>query len=464
MSELILEEKFAIPLNWSWSSVDEILKTLESGSRPKGGVKEYRSGIPSIGGEHLTSDGSFQFDTIKFVPEIFYDKMSRGHILQNDILIVKDGATTGKTSFISVSYPYEKSAVNEHVFIIRTFDRYVLPHYLFRYISSPLGQKIIKKRISGSAQGGINTSFIRNFLIPIPPLNEQKRIISKIDELVSLIDDTKKIIKNIKLQIPKLLQKIIDDFTMGAIGDSKIYRLGEIADIKGGVTLGRRLKHKTIRLPYLRVANVQDGYLDLREMKTIEVLEGEEKKWFLESGDILLTEGGDRDKLGRGTVWRGQIPNCIHQNHIFRVRLNKELFEPDFVSLFLRSSMSKKYFQKIGKQTVNLASINKTQLSSFEFSCPSIMIQKKLVVKIMQSMSHLNALKKTADDMENKLTVLSNLILCYAFEGKLVPQDPNDASASILLENIKQEKKRLQENQKVIKAKPIKAMRIKNAK
>lgn len=94
------------------------------------------------------------------------------------------------------------------------------------------------------------------------------------------------------------------------------------------MTLGRSLNTDTINVPYLRVANVQDGHLDLNYIKYIDILESELEKWELLSGDILLTEGGDWDKLGRGTVWHDEIPNCIHQNHIFKsVLINKNLIQ-----------------------------------------------------------------------------------------------------------------------------------------
>ena len=106
----------------------------------------------------------------------------------------------------------------------------------------------------------------------------------------------------------------------------KEIKLKEISEIVSGVTKGRKLTGKsTIFVPYLRVANVQDGYLDLTEIKDIEVLPSDIEKYALQDGDILLTEGGDPDKLGRGTVWNGQIPMCIHQNHIFRVRVNRSI-------------------------------------------------------------------------------------------------------------------------------------------
>jgi type I restriction enzyme S subunit len=98
-------------------------------------------------------------------------------------------------------------------------------------------------------------------------------------------------------------------------------RLGEVAEVASGVTLGRDLERfMTVDLPYLRVANVQDGHLDLEEIKWVRVRPTEVERFLLQPGDVLMTEGGDIDKLGRGTVWEGQIKPCLHQNHVFRVR------------------------------------------------------------------------------------------------------------------------------------------------
>ena len=153
------------------------------------------------------------------------------------------------------------------------------------------------------------------------------------------------------------------------------FLLGDIAEIRSGVTLGRNIRGKTIRLPYLRVANVQDGHLDLSVIKEVEILESEKDKWQLLPGDLLLTEGGDWDKLGRGTVWNGEIPNCIHQNHIFRVRVNPDEFISEYLSSLISSPYGKSYFQSASKQTTNLASINQRQLKAFTIFKPPKSIQ-----------------------------------------------------------------------------------------
>ena len=119
----------------------EILQTLESGKRPKGGVSEYQDGIPSLGGEHIHLDGTISLNNMKFVPEEYFNQANQG-VLQNlDVLICKDGALTGKTSlFIENNFPYKKGMINEHVFLLRTNEN-ANQKYLFNILYSKSGQE-----------------------------------------------------------------------------------------------------------------------------------------------------------------------------------------------------------------------------------------------------------------------------------------------------------------------------------
>jgi type I restriction enzyme S subunit len=108
--------------------------------------------------------------------------------------------------------------------------------------------------------------------------------------------------------------------------------LHEVAEVRTGLAKGKTGLLDPVELPYLRVANVQDGYIDLTEVKTIAVERHQTKRYSLKQGDILMTEGGDFDKLGRGAVWNGSVDPCLHQNHVFSVRANKDLVNPLFLS------------------------------------------------------------------------------------------------------------------------------------
>ena len=147
-------------------------------------------------------------------------------------------------------------------------------------------------------------------------------------------------------------------------------RLDSLADLKGGITKdSKRILTNARKIPYLRVANVQRGYLDLNEMKEIEAQESVISELLLRPGDILFTEGGDRDKLGRGCVWQGEILECIHQNHVFRARLYSTEASDKIISWF-GNTYGQIYFMREGKQTTNLASINLTKLSAFPVPLP----------------------------------------------------------------------------------------------
>ncbi len=167
------------------------------------------------------------------------------------------------------------------------------------------------------------------------------------------------------------------------------------------------------------MANVQDGHLNLGIVKTVRVLESERDKWILASGDILLTEGGDWDKLGRGTVWMGEVPNCIHQNHIFRVRVNAREFDPFFLSALIGSPLGKAYFQSASKQTTNLASINQRQLKAFPVFRPPLPEQHQIIAYLDDLQAKADALKAMQAQSTAELDALLPSILDRAFKGKL---------------------------------------------
>ncbi len=135
----------------------------------------------------------------------------------------------------------------------------------------------------------------------------------------------------------------------------ELVSLKRVSEIHTGLTLGKVYEGALIERPYLRVANVQDGHLNLEDVTTIEVPEVMARHVELRPGDVLMTEGGDLDKLGRGTIWSGEIPDCLHQNHIFAVRCFKHRLLPAFLAYLTASRYGRDYFEATGKRTTNLA-------------------------------------------------------------------------------------------------------------
>jgi type I restriction enzyme S subunit len=156
-------------------------------------------------------------------------------------------------------------------------------------------------------------------------------------------------------------------------------RLGDVAKIQSGAQMGRSGIVDPVALRYLRVANVQDGFLDLREVKTIQVSASEIDRYRLLPGDILMTEGGDADKLGRGHIWRGEIDPCLHQNHIFVARVDRTRLLPEFLAAYLTTPAGRLYFRRAAKQTTNLATINSSQLRALPLVLPELDEQAAMV-------------------------------------------------------------------------------------
>lgn len=217
-------------------------------------------------------------------------------------------------------------------------------------------------------------------------------------------------------------------------GWASLDMLGEIAS---GVAKGSKQNPSTRlrEVPYLRVANVQRGYLDLTEIKAILATESDIAELTLKDGDVLFNEGGDRDKLGRGWVWRNEVPRCIHQNHVFRMRPYLSDLLPELISHH-GNTFGKTWFQTAGKQTTNLASINMTMLRAFPVPVASAAEQKTILEILGNQIELLDRQEEAVDVAMKQSAAQRKNILKAAFSGQLVPQDPNDEPASVLLERI----------------------------
>jgi type I restriction enzyme S subunit len=175
-------------------------------------------------------------------------------------------------------------------------------------------------------------------------------------------------------------------------------------------------------------------------MKEIRAREADIQDLNLQAGDILFNEGGDRDKLGRGWIWEGQIPECIHQNHVFRARLFLREVNPKFIS-WCGNSYGQRWFMRTGKQSVNLASINLTVLRSFPVPLASAAEQEAIVEAVEDQLSVIDHLEADLEAKLGSAQALRQSILRNAFTGQIVPHDPNDEPASELLKRIDAERK-----------------------
>lgn len=197
-----------------------------------------------------------------------------------------------------------------------------------------------------------------------------------------------------------------------------VKKLSLLARVRGGVTKSERLEsEKLLQAPYLRVANVQDGYLNLEEVETIGVSPEELERYRLRPGDVLMNEGGDFDKLGRGSVWRGEIDDCVHQNHVFCVRPLE--VEPEWLSLVTSAECSRFYFMMRSKQSTNLASISLSNLSSLPVPVPPSDERQEILQAMNSIVNRLNLLKQEAESATILLQERRSALIAAAVTGKI---------------------------------------------
>jgi len=204
----------------------------------------------------------------------------------------------------------------------------------------------------------------RDFLtirVSLPPPGAQHRIV----HLMAAVDAHVEALADEIAKADALWWALAAEMTEAFEG-AETARLDSVADISGGLTKNRKgfEQPDLVEVPYLRVANVLRRRLDLREVATIKTTRAKAEALRLLPGDVLFNEGGDKDKLGRGDVWKGQIENCIHQNHVFRARITSREFEPRFVSAW-GNTFGRRWFETYGTQTTGIASINKATLGRF---------------------------------------------------------------------------------------------------
>lgn len=290
--------------------------------------------------------------------------------------------------------------------------------YLLRYMRSPRALSEYPRLGKGSVERRRAISFDRlaDIQIPLPPFPAQRRIAAILDKADELRAKRRAALAQLDTLTQSIFLDMFGDPATNPKGWPETACLGEVADIVSGVTKGRQFNGKVTRLvPYLAVINVQDRALNLATVKMIEATEEEIKRYRLQKGDLLLTEGGDPDKLGRGTLWGDELPECIHQNHVFRVRLTSGVVEPLFLEWLIGSTRGKRYFLRSAKQTTGIATINMTQLRGFPLLLPPVELQHEFARRLA-AIEHIEEAQRTS---LSKLNGAFASLQHRAFRGEL---------------------------------------------
>jgi type I restriction enzyme S subunit len=400
-------EQPQLPDGWRWVKLNKLGKLIGGGTPSRKTEAYFQGDIPWATIKDLQEDIFELTDTQEHITPEAVEK-SATNLIESGSVIIATRVGLGKIAINRVAI-----AINQDLKALGA-NRTVLPEYILYALRKQTFD--ILKYGQGSTVKGILQSDLLNIDIPLPPIAVQERVVVILQKADDIRRKRQEALKIAEAVLPALFYEMFGDPLAGT-NNFDLIPLGEIAEVRSGVTKGRKLDGKdTIEAPYLRVANVQDGFLDLSEIKTIEVLEEDLEKYALQEGDVLMTEGGDPDKLGRGTVWRNEIEGCIYQNHIFRVRTDREKLLPEFLAALLRMQYAKSYFLGCAKRSSNLASINSKQVKQFPIPLPPLELQRKFLEKAEQFTA--GAGSKLNSGLEQATNTFSAL-LHKAFTGEL---------------------------------------------
>jgi type I restriction enzyme S subunit len=256
--------------------------------------------------------------------------------------------------------------------------------------------------------------------VPVPSAAEQRRITAAIEEQLSRLDNAGRLIESGLRRLPLIRRAVLGEVMPGPLPAG--WKLLTVEEA-GTVDLGRQRSPKyhsgPNMKPYLRVANVKAGWLELDEIKEVPISPGDVPHYALKPGDLLLTEGGDLDKLGRGALWAGDIEPCLFQNHIFAVRPRRDAVVPAFLSWATRSSAARSYFEATASRITNIASTNRSKLGRWPVPDAPVEEQRRRVAVAESAWQRAQHAITAARNLSEALTAYRSSLIHEAVTGKL---------------------------------------------
>jgi type I restriction enzyme S subunit len=405
------------------------------GTPPTGNPEFYDGDIPWVQTGDL--DDEWLDRTAKTITEEGLQHSAARLYPSDTLLVAMYGATIGRLGILKFS-----AAVNQAccALVVRKIMNMRFMFYTLRSLRPDLIAEAI-----GGGQQNIGQETIKQTYVIYPPLPDQLRIVAYLDASCAAIDAAvaakRRQIETLEGVRKDIIQKAVtrgleERPTLKKTGNVwmnelpftwELVSLKRVSEIQGGLTLGKVYEGPLIERPYLRVANVQDGHLNLQDVTTNEVPEEVAHRVELRPGDVLMTEGGDLDKLGRGTIWSGEIPNCLHQNHIFAIRCFKHKLLSAFLAYLTASRFGRDYFEATGKRTTNLASTNSTKVGLFPIPRPSIEEQRAICKYLDNKLNDVTQIVNGIEAQIATLTAYRKSLIheCVTGQRRIVEADIN---------------------------------------
>jgi len=463
-----------LPESWILGTIDQVCTHPQYGwtckAQSQGNLKLLRT-------TDITS-GSIDWDTVPFCSET--PKKEEDYYLQDGDIVVSRAGSVGK-SFIIKGMPPKAVFAS---YLVR-FKPHIEKYYIYYFMQSRLYWSQIEEKSAGIAVPNVNGSKLAKISLPIAPLNEQKRIVDRIEQLFSDMDKGEELLKTVQKQLATYRQSVLKAAVTGELtkdwreknkkklesGEKLLARILEsrrknwkirgqyqepeepkdksfseiplswaiatIDQISSTVDYGTSAKCSTDSsgVTVLRMGNIQNGTLDLEKLKYLPKNHDEFPKLLLEEGDLLFNRTNSAELVGKTTVYKSKPKKCSFASYLIRVKLID--VEPDYVSAFINSAFGRSWVKSVVSQQVGQANVNGTKLKALSIPLPPKSEQEEIVQRLENIFSQIDVFESLCTAELKRSNTLRQALLKSAFSGKLVAQDSADEPASELLTRIK---------------------------
>ena len=375
-------ERVADAGHWPMVTLESVV-TIQSGSRQRGGAID--AGIASIGGEQIDEKGDIRFDKMKYISEEHFQGMTKGVLRSGDVLIVKDGATTGKTGFFGHEMT---AAVNEHVFILRAREL-INPSYLYRCVRAEVFQDKLRPLIKGII-GGISLEF-RGITIPLPPLEVQKAIVAEIEGYQEVINGARAVLDHYRPHIP-------------IHPDWPLVELGEVIESKpkNGYS-GSPVDYAT-NVKVLSLSATTLGKMDLSKFKYLDEAIPLDSPCRCRRGDIYLQRGNTKELVGTAAIFDTDDENYIYPDLMIRVRADPTKIQSHYLLTVLQSGPVREFVTRNAVGAAgSMPKINQGIVESIPIPLPPLATQRAIVAEIEAEQALVAANRKLITRFEQKI-------------------------------------------------------------
>ena len=433
------------PPGWVTATLADVTEYISRGKSPK---YTHHSSLPVVNQRAIRWFG-IQQEHLKYIDPAQFDLWTPERFIRiGDILWNSTGTgTIGRACLVTQRDVEPPKVVDSHVTIVRPNQLAIEPRFLFFWIQSPEIQENISSFATGTTnQIELSRLAIASIQIPIAPLNEQKRIADKLDALLARVDACRERLDRIPLILKRFRQTVLAAATSGQLTEewrdvqslNKMVRWVSLEDVALEFSYGSSAKSSPSgSVPVLRMGNIQEGKLDWNNLVfTSDIKEIE--KYQLLTGDVLFNRTNSPELVGKTAVYKGER-RAIYAGYLIRVRCSADLL-PDYLNYCLNSPAGRDYCWQVKSDAISQSNINARKLAAFQFELPPIEEQAEIVRRTEVLFAYADRLEARYQAARTQVDRLTPALLTQAFRGELVPQDPNDEPASVLLERIRAER------------------------